>query len=66
MSENLEHIVLTSPVEEKIFEAARKEGMLTMRENAIIKALAGEIPFEDVNTLGGELFPEEEQEAAPA
>ncbi|MFA6502781.1 MAG: GspE/PulE family protein [Candidatus Paceibacterota bacterium] len=62
MDENLEHIVLTDPVEEKIFAAARAAGMLTMRENAIIKALSGEIPFEDVNTLGGELFPEEEQE----
>jgi type II secretory ATPase GspE/PulE/Tfp pilus assembly ATPase PilB-like protein len=60
MDEGLEHIVLTDPVEEKIFAAARAGGMLTMRENAIIKALAGEIPFEDVNTLGGELFPEEE------
>jgi hypothetical protein len=32
-----------------------------MREDAIIKGLNGEIPFEDINTLGGELFPEEEQ-----
>ena len=31
--------------------------MLTMREDAIVKALAGEIPFEEVNALGGELFP---------
>jgi hypothetical protein len=27
--------------------------MLTMREDAIMKALAGRIPFEEVNTLGG-------------
>jgi hypothetical protein len=34
--------------------------MLTMREDAIMKALAGEIPFEEVNTLGGDLFLEKE------
>jgi hypothetical protein len=27
-----------------------------MREDAIIKALAGAIPFEEVNTLGGALL----------
>ena len=60
MNKKLEHVVLTEPVEEKVFAAARSEGMLTMRENAIVKALNAEIPFEEVNTLGGELFPEEE------
>ncbi len=60
MNKNLEQVVLKEPVESKIYEAARKDGMFTMREDAIFKALAGEIPFEEVNTLGGELFPEEE------
>ncbi len=61
MDNDLEHVVLTTPVEEKVFEAARAKGMLTMREDAIIKALAGEIPFEEVNSLGGELLLEQEQ-----
>ena len=61
MDKDLEHVVLTSPVEEAVYKAARDKGMLTMREDAIIKALAGEIPFEEVNTLGGELFPEKEE-----
>ena len=56
MDNELEHIVLTEPTEEKIYAAARAKGMLTMREDAIIKALAGEIPFEEINTLGGELL----------
>jgi type IV pilus assembly protein PilB len=63
MSKALEHVVLTSPVEEKIYAVAREEGMLTMREDAIVKALKGEIPFEEVNTLGGELFAQEEEPA---
>ncbi|MBI4065664.1 type II/IV secretion system protein [Candidatus Kaiserbacteria bacterium] len=60
MDKKLEHVVLTQPVEENIYTAARASGMFTMREDAIVKALKGEIPFEEVNTLGGELFPEDE------
>lgn len=61
MDKKLEQVVLKEPVQEKIYAVARASGMLTMREDAIIKALAGEIPFEEVNTLGGELFPEEDE-----
>jgi len=61
MSKKMEHVVLTSPVEEKIYAVAREEGMFTMREDAIVKAISGQIPFEEVNTLGGELFANEEE-----
>ncbi|KND51378.1 MAG: type IV pilus assembly protein PilB [Parcubacteria bacterium C7867-001] len=60
----MEHIILTSPIEEKVYEAARAAGMFTMQDDAIIKALAGEIPFEEVNALGGMLL-EDEDSAAP-
>ena len=40
------------------FAPPRAGGMLTMREDAILKALSGEIPFEEIDILGGELFPE--------
>ncbi|MDR3547770.1 MAG: GspE/PulE family protein [Candidatus Pacebacteria bacterium] len=63
MDKELEHVVLTNPVEEKVFAAARAKGMFTMREDAIIKALAGEIPFEEVNTLGGDLLLDNDQAA---
>jgi type IV pilus assembly protein PilB len=65
MDKDIEHVVLTSPVEEKVFAAARAKGMLTMREDAIMKALAGEIPFEEVNTLGGELLLEQTSAEEP-
>ncbi|MDB5244422.1 MAG: ral secretion pathway protein [Parcubacteria group bacterium] len=58
MDKELEQAVLKNPVEENIYEVARSGGMLTMREDAILKAAEGLIPFEEVNTLGGELFPE--------
>ena len=60
MNKELEQVVLKNPVHENIYTTARAGGMFTMREDAILKALAGEIPFEEVNTLGGELFLEEE------
>ncbi len=65
MDKEIERVLLKEPVEEKVYAAARAEGMFTMREDAIVKALKGEIPFEEVNTLGGELFPDEE-EAEPS
>ena len=58
MNKKLEEVILKNPVDEKIHEVARAGGMFTMREDAIVKALSGEIPFEEVNTLGGELFHE--------
>lgn len=60
MNKTLEQVVLKEPIESKVYAAARAGGMLTMREDAIVKALSGEIPFEEINTLGGELFTEEE------
>jgi type IV pilus assembly protein PilB len=66
MDKELEHVVLTNATEEGVYTAARAKGMLTMREDAIIKALAGEIPFEEVNTLGGELLLEQDLEPIEA
>lgn len=63
IDDELEHVILTEPVEEKIYAAARAKGMLTMREDAIMKALDGVIPFEEVQTLGGELLEDEEATA---
>ena len=59
MDKTIEQVLLKEPNEEKVYAAARASGMLTMRESAIVKALAGEISFEEINTLGGELFPAE-------
>lgn len=51
MSKSLEEIILKSGSDEDIYEAARKNGMLTMKEDAILKTFQGIIPFEEVNTL---------------
>jgi type IV pilus assembly protein PilB len=62
MNEELEHVILTNPVDEEIHKVARKMGMLTMKEDAIIKSSQGIVPFEEVNTLGGDLLVDEEVE----
>ncbi len=66
MTKELEHVILTDPVEERVYAAARAQGMRTMREDAIIKAVAGEIPFEEVTALGGAVIEEGESEPAAA
>ena len=35
-----------------MFQAARKGGFMTMKEDAIIKALQHTIPFEEMNAFG--------------
>jgi type IV pilus assembly protein PilB len=52
MDRNLESIILTKPTENEIYDYIRKEkGMITMKEDAIIKALQKIIPFEEVGNL---------------
>ncbi len=60
MSPEIERIVLDNPVDSKIWSAARKQGMLTMREDAILKAFNREIPYEEVESLSSLLLAEEE------
>ena len=51
MNREIEHIILKNPVESDIFKAARKSGLITMKEDAIIKAMKKIIPFEEINQL---------------
>ncbi len=68
MSPELEKAILTRAPEDDLRKIVRGQGMLTMKEDAIIKSARGEVPFEEVNTLGGEFeLPDEvEPIAAPA
>jgi len=51
MSSTIEKIVLDNPVDSKLWAAARKEGMLTMQEDAMIKAFDKQVPFSEVSGL---------------
>lgn len=64
MNKEIENIILTNPVENEIYKIVRKKGMLTMKEDAIMKSIAGIVPFEEVNTLTSGVFEEEGIEEA--
>jgi type IV pilus assembly protein PilB len=51
MNKEIEQIILKNPVESEVFKAARKTGLITMKEDAIIKAMERVIPFEEINQL---------------
>jgi type IV pilus assembly protein PilB len=61
MSSEIEKKILQSPVESEIWTEARKQGMLTMKEDAMIKAFDKKIPFSEVNLLSGLLLEEEDK-----
>lgn len=50
-SKELERTILEKPNEQDIFAVVRKQGMLTMREDALLKAFQGIIPFSEINRL---------------
>lgn len=66
MSSEIEKIILDNPVESRLWTAARGEGMLTMREDALIKAFDKLIPFSEVNTLSSLLLAGDEDEEESA
>ncbi|MBI2612333.1 type II/IV secretion system protein [Candidatus Kaiserbacteria bacterium] len=51
MSREIERIILDNPVESRLWDAARASGMLTMREDALMKAFGKLVPYSEVNTL---------------
>lgn len=51
IDKELQQIILKSPTEQEIWKYARSRGMLTMKDDAIIKAFQRIIPFEEFNSL---------------
>ncbi len=51
MDKDIESAILKSPTELEISRLLRQKGMLTMKEDAMIKAFQKIIPFEEVNKL---------------
>ena len=56
MSSEMESIILDNPVNSRLWASARSQGMLTMREDAMMKAFDKLIPFSEVNTLSSLLL----------
>jgi hypothetical protein len=61
MSPEAERIILDNPVESRLWEVARARGMLTMQEDAMLKAFAKQIPFSEVNELSSILVADDEE-----
>jgi type IV pilus assembly protein PilB len=62
INDQIEHLILGGADDARILEEARKIGYITMKEDAIIKALEHTIPFEEISTLGGALLASDEAE----
>ena len=51
MNSEIEQVILHNPIESEVYKIARKNGFITMKEDAIIKAMQKIIPFEEINQL---------------
>ena len=51
MDKDIEQAILKNPTEFEITKVVRAKGMMTMKEDAMLKAFTGEIAFEEVNKL---------------
>ncbi len=51
MTKDLEQVILESPSESAIYTVGRRTGLVTMREDALFKAMEGVVPIEEVSKL---------------
>ncbi len=60
MTPAIEHIILGNASSSQILEVARQEGMITMREDGVLKAIHGITSLEEVRRVTGEIFTKKE------
>jgi type IV pilus assembly protein PilB len=48
IDKEMQEIIMKKPQEQEIYKLARTKGMLTIREDAILKCAQGEIPFSEI------------------
>ncbi len=51
MTKELEKVILENPVDSEIYKSARNNGLVTMREDCLLKAFDGVVPLEEVSKL---------------
>lgn len=54
VTKELESIITSEPTETKLWEEARRQGMITMRQDGILKALRGIVGLEEILRATGE------------
>lgn len=51
ITKEIEHIILHGAQEPDIERVAREQGMITMKEDALLKSMQGDVPFREVHNL---------------
>ena len=51
VDKEIEKIILDNPTEIAIYDAARRKGMLTLKDSAVLKGMEGLVPFTEINDL---------------
>ena len=54
MNSEIEQVILKNPIESEVYKIARKNGLVTMKEDAIIKAMQAhheEYPYETIESI---------------
>lgn len=51
VDKDVEKIILAEPTDVRLYETARKKGMLSMKEDAMLKCMDKLVPFREINTL---------------
>lgn len=51
MTPDIEKLILTKPTEKDIMKEARKQGMITMKEDGILKVIKGKIGLEELSEI---------------
>ncbi|MCF7835908.1 MAG: Flp pilus assembly complex ATPase component TadA, partial [Candidatus Marinimicrobia bacterium] len=51
MTPEVEAVILKDPTESSIKEVSRKQGMITMREDGLLKVLGGKVGLEELNEV---------------
>ena len=52
VNDEIQDLILHNASEDQMFQTARKNGFMTMKEDAIIKALQHKIPYAEMNAFG--------------
>ncbi len=61
MSSEIEKVILENPVDSHIWAVARAQGMLTMQEDAMMKAFDKKIPISEVHALSSLMLTEDQE-----
>ena len=66
IDQDMQDLIFSTPLENEIYALARKKGMISMKEDALLKTSKGLIPFSEVGATQLSHIEETEEEATPS